>query len=66
MIAPVVRIGLRYASGILIARGMFGSEYAAFFADPAVESAVVTIAGVTIGAATEYTYVLARRYGWNK
>lgn len=66
MIAPLIRIALRYLSGVLIAKGIFGAEHASFFFDPEVEAAIITLAGLIIGGATEYTYVLARRYGWSK
>lgn len=59
MTAPLIRIGLRYLSGFLIAKGWLGAEY-----DLSADPDVVLAVGIAIGAATEVAYVLARKLGW--
>lgn len=65
MTGILIRIGLRYAAGILVARGLLGSDDAASFsADPDIQMALETGAGLAIASATEWWHWLARRFGW--
>lgn len=62
---PLIRIGLRYLSGYLVAKGILGAGY-----DLSADAEVVSIAEVAVGAViaagTEGYYALAKRYGWAK
>ncbi|MBZ9856764.1 hypothetical protein LB566_23510 [Mesorhizobium sp. CA13] len=65
MTGLIIRIALRYAAGVLVARGLLGADDAASFsADPDVQLAIEAGAGVVIGAAVEGWHYLARRFGW--
>lgn len=65
MTAVIVRIVLRYAAGVLVARGLLGADDAsAFSADPDIQMAVETGLGLAIAAATEWWHALARKFGW--
>ncbi|RWE29781.1 hypothetical protein [Mesorhizobium sp.] len=65
MTAVIIRIALRYGAGVLVARGLLGSEDAsAFSTDPDVQMALETGLGLAIGGATEAWHYLARRFGW--
>lgn len=63
---PIVRIFLRYLSGVLVAKGLFGAEDAQVLHDPDLEAAISTGLGLLMSAATEYYYSLAKRFGWDK
>lgn len=61
----LVRNGLRYAAGALVAKGMIDANTgAALVADQAVVDALTSLAGLVLGAATEAVYALAKRMGW--
>ncbi|TGS63024.1 hypothetical protein EN844_24650 [Mesorhizobium sp. M3A.F.Ca.ET.201.01.1.1] len=65
MTAVIIRIALRYGAGVLVARGLLGSDDAsAFSTDPGVQMALETGLGLAIGGATEAWHYLARRFGW--
>jgi hypothetical protein len=65
MIGLVARIALRYAAGVLVARGLLGADDAASFsADPDIQAAIEAGAGVAIGGVVEGWHYLARRFGW--
>lgn len=67
MTPVLTRILLRYASGILVARGLLGADDGSIFAsDPDVAALVETGLGLALGAATEGWYYLARKFGWSK
>lgn len=63
---PIVRIALRYLSGLLVAKGIFGSDDATIFQDPDLEATLTTGLGLAVSAGTEYYYALAKRWGWDK
>lgn len=63
---PLVRIGLRYASGALVAKGFLAAEDATLLHDPELEATITMAIGATISVATEYYYYLAKRFGWSK
>lgn len=60
---PIVRIVLRYAAGVLLAKGLLPQEIADMIANDPELAAMV---GVGIMAGVEGFYVLARRFGWSK
>ncbi|TGT46870.1 hypothetical protein EN812_05905 [Mesorhizobium sp. M4B.F.Ca.ET.169.01.1.1] len=65
MTSVIVRIALRYGAGVLVARGLLGSDDAsAFSADPDIQMALETGLGLAIGGATEAWHWMARRFGW--
>ena len=65
MIAILIRIALRYAAGVLVARGLLGADDAsAFSADPEIQMALETGLGLAIAATAEWWHLLARRFGW--
>ncbi|QGU20747.1 hypothetical protein MCHK_09520 [Mesorhizobium huakuii 7653R] len=65
MIGLIIRISLRYAAGVLVARGVLGADDAAsFVSDPDLQAQLEVGAGLAIGAATEGWHYLARRFGW--
>ena len=65
MIAVVIRIGLRYGAGVLVARGLLGADDAsAFSTDPDIQMALETGLGLAIGGATEAWHWMARKFGW--
>jgi hypothetical protein len=67
MTAVFIRILLRYLAGILVARGLLSADDGGTFsADPDIQMAVETGAGLAIGVATEGWYWLARKFGWSK
>lgn len=59
MIAPFIRIGLRYLSGFLIAKGLADAHIAGEFTSP-------ELVGALVGIVNETWYYLARKYGWSK
>lgn len=65
MTGLIIRIALRYAAGVLVTRGLLGSDDAAtFVADPDLQAQLEVGAGMAIGAVTEGWHYLARRFGW--
>lgn len=67
MLAPVIRIGLRYLAGFLVAKGVIDTNMGAnLAADADILSVLEIAAGLAIAAATEVFYILARRLGWAK
>ena len=65
MIGLIVRIGLRYVAGMLVARGLVGADDAATFtADPDLQQQLEIGAGAALGTAVEGWHYLARRFGW--
>lgn len=67
MNAAIVRIALRYAAGILVTRGLIGSDDAdAFINDPDLAMVLETGLGLLIAAGTECWYAAARKFGWAK
>ena len=62
----IIRIGLRYGAGFLVARGFLGeSDGNMLAADPEVAAAIEMGIGVALGAASESWYYLAKRFGWS-
>ena len=65
MLPVLVRIGLRYLAGALVAKGFLAPEMGVEIANDMDLQALIEIgAGLAIGAATEAAYYLARRLGW--
>ena len=65
MIAVLIRIGLRYGAGVLVARGLLGADdAAAFSSDPDIQAGLEVAAGLTIASATETWHWLSRKFGW--
>lgn len=62
ILSPLVRIGLRYLSGILIAKGY--SVNPDLFTDPDVVSIACFGAGGLCAIVSEGWYTIARRRGW--
>lgn len=62
----IIRIGLRYGAGFLVARGLLGeSDGNMLAADPEVAAAIEMGIGVALGAASEAWDYLAKRFGWS-
>lgn len=62
----IIRIGLRYGAGFLVARGLLGeSDGNMLAADPEVAALIETGVGLALGAASEAWYYLAKRLGWD-
>lgn len=59
MIGPISRILARWIASALVTYGVISPEYGG-----ALDADVATILGLVIGAATEASYILARRLGW--
>jgi len=66
MSGPLIRIALRYLSGLLIAKGFFTGEDATLLEAPELVSGLEMAAGMAIAAGTEYWYKLADKRGWKK
>lgn len=65
MISVIIRILLRYGAGILVTRGLLGSDdAAAFSSDPDIQMALETGLGLAIASGTEAWHYLARKFGW--
>lgn len=62
ILSPLVRIGLRYLSGIFIAKGY--SVNPAAFTDPDFVQLVCYAAGGICAAVSECWWALARKRGW--
>jgi hypothetical protein len=67
MTAPLVRILLRYLSGLLVMKGLIstgmGTELAT---DPDLMAILELVFGSAFAVAAEWWYVLAKRWGWSK
>jgi len=62
----IIRIGLRYGAGFLVARGLLGESDGNMLAsDPEVAALIETGVGFALGAASEAWYWLAKRFGWS-
>lgn len=59
IIAPLVRIAIRYGSGALIARGYLTDADAAIFLDD-------EVVGLIVALLNEAWYAAAVKYGWTK
>jgi hypothetical protein len=67
MTSVLIRIGLRYGAGVLVARGLLGTDDAASFsADPDIQMALETGSGLALSAVSEGWYWLAHKFGWPK
>ena len=66
MSAVIIRILLRYLSGLLIAKGLLAQDMGDMFNDPDLIASLQVAAGAIVGAATEGWYYLAHRFGWAK
>lgn len=65
MANPIARIILRYLSGFLVSYGLLSPDMGSEFAvDPDLINVLVIALGAIAGAATEFYYWLAKRYGW--
>ncbi len=67
MTGPIVRIFLRYLSGLLVMKGLIstgmGTELAV---DPDALAILELVVGAGAGVAAEWWYALAKRFGWQK
>lgn len=62
----IIRIGLRYGAGFLVARGLLGESDGNMLAsDPEVAALIETGIGLALGAASEAWYWLAKKFGWS-
>ena len=66
MTGPIIRILLRYLSGVLIAKGFFSDGDTSLLESPELVSGLEMAAGMAIAAGTEYWYKLADKRGWRK
>ena len=64
ILAPLVRIFLRWAGGYLIAKGFTNDPNA--LGDPELIRTLCFLAAGVCGLVSEGWYVLARKYGWTK
>jgi hypothetical protein len=64
--SPLVRILLRYGSGLLIAKGLLDAETGNMLVDdPDVARSLELALGTAMAAASEVWFFLAKRFGWN-
>lgn len=67
MLAVFVRIGLRYSAGALAAHGLLSHDMADMLAgDPDIGMVGELLAAAAVGAASEFWYFLAHKFGWCK
>lgn len=67
MTPVLIRIGLRYAAGALVAKGLLAPEIGAqLTGDVDLQQVMEIGAGVAAGIASEGFYFLARKFGWAK
>jgi hypothetical protein len=59
VLAPLVRIALRYVAGALVAKGLNLDP-----ADPDVVSLICWVLAIGFGVISESWYVLAKKMGW--
>lgn len=64
MLAPFIRIALRWLAGGLIAAGYLTPDNSGLFSDPELVSAIAYGLGALCGVIAEAWYALARRFGW--
>lgn len=63
---PFTRIALRWAAGMLVAKGLFSPDDANLItSDPELARLVEMGLGAVAGAVAEGWYWLAKRLGWN-
>jgi hypothetical protein len=64
-IGPLARILLRYLAGAMVTYGLLANQDAeGMVMDPEIIEVFEIGLGLAIGAATEYWYRLARKFGW--
>lgn len=64
MSAVIIRIGLRYAAGVLIAKGFLAPEEGMqITTDPDVAMALQIAAGAIVGAVSEAWFYIAKKFG---
>lgn len=61
MIAVIARIIMRYLAGALVAWGLITAEAGQALGS---DADLTLLLGVAIGAAAEWGYALAKKYGW--
>ncbi len=66
MTGPLIRILLRYLSGVLIAKGFFADGDTSLLEAPELVNGLEMAAAMAIAAGTEYWYKLADKRGWRK
>lgn len=66
MTPAIIRIGLRYLAAFLIAKGVIDPSLGGVGSDPDVIATIETALGLFLGAATEFWYFLAVKFGWRK
>lgn len=64
--APLIRIGLRYLAGYLIARGWLAQDDAGLFDDPDLVTAISFGGAALCALASEAWYAFSRKMGWGK
>ena len=62
--SALIRIGLRYVSGLLIMHGYLRPEDGAMLGDPELIAAIEIGAGMVLGLVAEGWYWAAKRLGW--
>lgn len=67
MTAPIVRILLRYLSGLLVMKGLISTNMGTDLAtDPDLMAILELVFGVGFATVAEWWYVLAKKWGWSK
>lgn len=67
MTAPIVRIFLRYLSGLLVMKGLISTSMGTDLAtDPDALAILELVVGAGAGVVAEWWYWLARKFGWSK
>lgn len=61
--SPLIRIGLRYIAGFLVAKGVIDAGAEGALLDPGFLTAFETVAGVVIGLVSEFWYKRAKNNG---
>ena len=64
VLAPLVRVALRYLAGILVARGYSISPDT--LTDPDIVQVICFVAGTTCALVSEGWWALARKHGWDQ
>jgi tetrahydromethanopterin S-methyltransferase subunit E len=66
MTGVIVRIALRYLSGVLVAYGLMGNaEVGVILNDPELEREIAVAVGALFAAIVEGAYAVAKRLGWS-
>jgi hypothetical protein len=66
MTSVIIRILLRYAAALLVAKGLLSPDVGDVVSnDPDLVAVIEVAAGMIIGVAAECWYFLARNYGWS-